>query len=125
MGTINVLDNLVKTQGKLIKSTKKFKPLKIKKIRYDSYKRLLRKQNKAKTFNVRFNKNYSNISNVYHARSKFLEEHVKSAPQCYDCCFEVSDDDESDAELERQLDPKNLIGFDFRSYQRQDCQIEW
>jgi len=80
--TINLLDNLVKTQGDLIKSTKKFRPLRIKKVRWDSYKRLLKKQTRASTFN--YKKKYSNISNIYHVKSKFHELQHKSAPPCYD-----------------------------------------
>jgi len=141
--TIICLDHLVSIQGDLIEQEKKTKKIRIRKMRIDSYKKLLRRPNRLDSVkllrrsrrNIR-NKTvskttkiyYNNISNIYHGQFKFMEEvrnnRQKSMTPNYAFVeknpFEV-ESDEADEELSKQLDPKNLIGFDKKSFNRQTC----
>jgi len=109
----------------------------VRKIRMDSYKKLLRKPwlKSGKSFrSLTQKKKYRGISNLNEARALYRDDSCakkKSAPPHFGKMpkkspFELDSEDENDLELNKQLDPKNLIGFNERKYDRQNCEaIEW
>jgi len=133
--TIILLEHLISIQGDLVEE-KKTRKIRIRKMRHDSYKKLVRKSRrtiKKNNCSQTAQPYYNNISNLYHGRVKFMEEvnnnRKKSAPPLYAFIeknpFEI-DSDEADEELNKQLDPKNLVGFDKKKFCRQTCDhVHW
>jgi len=131
--TIICLDHLISIEGDLADQIKSFKKIRIRKVRHDSYKKLIRKSRRTIRKNICSHTTktyYNNISNIYHGQFKYMEEvrnnRKKSLPPTYAFVdknvFEI-DSDEANEELCKQLDPKNLIGFNKKSFNRQTCEF--